>query len=147
MPNDMARCCNRLGLTIVHAAQNVGPERTRAMADRLTTAPRSDHLVRKAAGTTLNLLLEPTRVATSSADEDGRLVFANGRLVLLADEVHAGRVGSWYLEAGFGPCANEVPPTFATINAALAWVQRQLARGRFHCNGQGQLAVRRIGAN
>jgi len=94
---------------------------------------------------TLNLLLEPARVATSSADEEGQLVFANGRLVavlvLLADETHAGRVGSWYLEAGVGLCANETPPTFATIGAALAWVRRQLACGQVHRNGQGQLAT------
>ena len=80
----------------------------------------------------LSLLVQPMRVATGSADEDGRLVLANGRLVAvlvrLADEIHAGRVGSWYLEAGFGPCAAEVPsPTFGSLDAAKAWVERQLA--------------------
>ena len=80
----------------------------------------------------LSLLLQPMRVATGGADEDGRLVLANGRLVAvlvrLADEVHAGRVGSWFLEAGFGPCAAEVPsPTFESLDAAQAWVERQLA--------------------
>ncbi len=80
----------------------------------------------------LNLLLQPVRVATGSADEDGRLVLADGRLVAvlvqLADEIHAGQVGSWHLEAGFGPCAAEVPsPTFESLDAARAWVERQLA--------------------
>ena len=80
----------------------------------------------------LSLLVQPVRVATGSADEDGRLVLADGRLVAvlvrLADEIHAGRVGSWHLEAGFGPCAAEVPsPTFDSLGAAQAWVERQLA--------------------
>ena len=77
------------------------------------------------------LLLQPMRVATGSADEEGRLVLADGQLVAvlvqLAEAAYAGLVGSWFLEAGFGACAVPTAPTFASLEAALAWVEHQLA--------------------
>jgi len=105
----------RLGPTVACAARPSGPEAT-AMA--------------------LNLVVEPVRVATGSADEDGRLVLADGRLVAvlvrLADEIHAGRVGSWFMEAGFGPCADAETalPAFTGLGAMLAWIEHRLAASR-----------------
>lgn len=81
----------------------------------------------------LSLVVAPVRVATGSADEDGRLVLADGQLVAvlvrLADETHAGRVGSWFVEAGFGACAHVemALPVFASLGAVLAWIEHRLA--------------------
>ncbi len=76
------------------------------------------------------LNLQHVRVATHSADESGCLVFTEDRLVAvivhLADAMHAELIGSWFLEAGFGPCAVSVPPTFETFDAAQAWIEAQL---------------------
>lgn len=80
------------------------------------------------------LLLRPVAVHTGCADEEGRLVLADGRLVAvlvrLEDEAHAGLAGAWHLEAGFGPCAVAVPPAFSGLDAARVWVTRRLAVGR-----------------
>lgn len=71
---------------------------------------------------------------TGSGDEDGRLVLADGRLVAvlvrlgdLAHAEHAGLLGAWFLEAGFGPCAHATPPVFCDLDAAQTWIRRQLA--------------------
>lgn len=77
------------------------------------------------------VLLQPIRVATRSADEDGRLVLADGRLVAvlarLADTAQGKLVGSWYLEVGFGACAATRPLVFDTFEAAQAWIRCRLA--------------------
>jgi hypothetical protein len=79
----------------------------------------------------MTLTLQPTQVATGS-DEEGMLVFADGRLVAvlvhLSDENEIAP-GDWYLEAGFGSCL-ESPnqPTFATLQVAQEWIEEQLAR-------------------
>ena len=90
-------------------------------------------------------VLQPTRVATGSADEEGQLVLADGRLVAvlvrLADATHAGLVGSWFLEAGFGPCAASKAPTFASLEAAAGWVERQLAAAWTRRPGRAHLTV------
>lgn len=69
-------------------------------------------------------------VDTHSADEQGCLLFAQGKLVAvfvrLANDIHGRDRGSWYLEAGFGRCAAMAPPLFANMDDAEAWV-----RGRF----------------
>lgn len=76
------------------------------------------------------LLIQPMRVATRSADEDGRLVLADGRLVAilvrLADAAHAGMAGSWFLEIGFGPCTTATHPVFRDLDAAQDWICRQV---------------------
>lgn len=76
------------------------------------------------------LLVQPTRVATRSADEDGCLVHADERLVAvlvqLTDPMHAGLVGSWFLEAAFGPCVTTQAPVFDSLDTALDWVRRQV---------------------
>ena len=70
---------------------------------------------------------------TGSCDEDGRLVTLDGRLVAvlvrLQDPSHGDLVGSWYLEAGFGPCGGEVSmPCFPTIETAIDWILARVDR-------------------
>lgn len=77
------------------------------------------------------LVLEPRAVMTGSGDQDGRLVSLDGRLVAvlvrLQDEAHGDLVGSWYLEAGFGPCGGAASmPCFATIENAVDWIRERV---------------------
>ena len=77
------------------------------------------------------ITLTPVQVRTGSQDTVGRLAFADGELVAvlvrLDDLVHdAGLHGGWYLEAGFGPVAAVFAPTFGDLDAATAWIGRQL---------------------
>ncbi len=77
----------------------------------------------------LELSLRPVPVHTGSGDEDGQLVLANGRLVAvlvrLGDAAHAGLLGAWFLEAGFGPCAQATAPVFCDLDAARNWIRQQ----------------------
>lgn len=77
----------------------------------------------------VELLLHPVPVHTGSGDQDGQLVLADGRLVAvlvrLDDMSHAGLVGAWFLEAGFGPCAHVVAPIFGDLDAARSWIRLQ----------------------
>lgn len=77
----------------------------------------------------LELLLHPVPVHTGSGDQDGQLVLADGRLVAvlvhLDDMSHAGLVGAWFLEAGFGPCAHVVAPIFENLDTAQSWIRQQ----------------------
>jgi hypothetical protein len=70
-------------------------------------------------------------VDTQSEDEQGCLLFSEGKLVAvlvrLANHVHGSDRGAWYLEAGFGRCATILPPLFATVDEAEVWVRRQVA--------------------
>jgi hypothetical protein len=82
--------------------------------------------------TPANLEMRPIPVHTGAADEEGRLVVANGRLVAvlvrLADQVHTSLVGCWFLEAGFGPCAGATP-VFDSLEGAQNWIADRLGRG------------------
>ena len=77
----------------------------------------------------MRLLLQPVRVATG-AEEDGLLVFAEGRLVAvlvqLSDENEIAP-GEWYLEAGYGQLDGPDHPTFSNPEVAQAWIVRHLA--------------------
>lgn len=77
----------------------------------------------------VELLLRPVPVHTGSGDQDGQLVLADGRLaavlVRLDDRSHAELVGTWFLEAGFGPCAQVIAPTFGDLDAAQGWIRQQ----------------------
>ncbi len=74
--------------------------------------------------------MQPIQVHTGSSDEEGRLVLVEGRLVAvlvrLTDRAHDVLVGTWFLEAGFGPCAATSPPVFQTLDAAQDWVRIQI---------------------
>ena len=75
----------------------------------------------------MTLTLQPTQVATIN-DEDGMLVFFNGRLVAvlvhLSDENEVAP-GDWYLEAGFGRGLEHDHPTFPSLDAAQEWLLRR----------------------
>jgi hypothetical protein len=72
----------------------------------------------------------PIKVATGSADEDGRLVMVEDRLVavlvLLTDPSHGVARGQWCLEAGFDGVDSVKPPLFANLEAAGRWISLQL---------------------
>lgn len=78
----------------------------------------------------MSLHLQPVRVDTGSSDEECELVFSNSRLVAvlvrLSDD-HEDEAGMWFLEVGFGRVDHPDPPTFADLDAAQAWIARQLA--------------------
>lgn len=77
----------------------------------------------------VELRLHPLPVHTGSGDQDGQLVLADGRLVAvlvrLDDMSHAGLIGAWFLEAGFGPCAHVVAPIFSDLDMARSWIGQQ----------------------
>jgi hypothetical protein len=81
----------------------------------------------------MTLHLQPVRVATSSEDSDGQLVFADGFLVAvlvrLSDQ-HSADVGMWFLEAGFGLTAVRSTRLFLNLDAAQIWIEQHLGTKR-----------------
>ncbi len=83
----------------------------------------------------MNLSLQPVRVETGGPDEDGCLVFSDGKLVAvlvrLSDE-HEDEdlAGHWFLEAGLGRLDGPTHPTFINIDDAQAWIARRLKAGQ-----------------
>jgi hypothetical protein len=78
----------------------------------------------------MSLTLEPVLVATNGHDEEGRLVFAHGRLVGLVvrlSALHEELAGQWFFEAGFGRLGTPNHPVFADLAAAQAWIERRLS--------------------
>ena len=84
-----------------------------------------------ALGDWAGLVTSPISVATGSNDREGLLIFTNGLLVAvlvrLQDEAHEELRGSWWLEAGFGPCSVVGPPLFSDLTEAEEWIGNQLA--------------------
>jgi hypothetical protein len=72
----------------------------------------------------------PIKVATGSADEEGRLVLVEDRLVAvlvrLEDSGHGAARGQWCLEAGFNGVDSTEPPLFVDLEAAERWISLQL---------------------
>ncbi len=82
----------------------------------------------------MSLSIQPVRVATSSPDENGLLVFDSDQklvalLVQLSDE-HESQAGRWFYEAGFGPMDGPDHPTFADLDVAQEWITKRMARMR-----------------
>ncbi len=81
----------------------------------------------------MTLDLQPVRVQTGFEDEEGRLVFADGRLVAilvrLSDQQER-LAGLWFYEHGFGPFDGPTHPTFETLEAALAWIEQRRSQAR-----------------
>ena len=72
-----------------------------------------------------HITCQPVRVAVSKTEEDGFLIFADGRLVAVITHLNTS-IGDdfprrWFLEAGFGPCAEHVPPIFESPDEAQQW--------------------------
>jgi len=80
-------------------------------------------------GTPVDLHFHPVPAHTASGDEDGQLALVDGRLVAvlvrLDDETHEEMVGTWFLEAGFGPCARVAAPMFRSLDAVRSWIEGQ----------------------
>lgn len=74
---------------------------------------------------------KPVKVATGSADEEGRLVFHQEKLIAvlvrLDDAGHGPVIGQWSLEAGFNGVDSTKPPLFANLDAAERWLGKQLS--------------------
>lgn len=69
--------------------------------------------------------LQPVRIDTGSRDEEGFLVFADGRLIAvlvrLEDEEHGPVRGKLFLETGFGAFAATEAVYFDDPDRARAW--------------------------
>jgi len=77
------------------------------------------------------LKLEPVLVQTGSDDEEGLLVFADGRLVavLVRLSTQHEEAGYWFLEAAFG--MRDRHRTFPDLEIAQKWISGELtALGR-----------------
>lgn len=75
------------------------------------------------------MTLQPVLMATSE-DQEGQLVFVDGRLVAVLTRLsplHGDQAGRWFLETGYGAAAGPQNPSFPDIDAALAWLTAQLA--------------------
>ena len=81
------------------------------------------------AGEGAKFALQSVRVATGT-DEEGMLVFLDGRLVAVLvrlSEAHEGLAGDWFLETGYGPLSGPDHSTFADLQAGLDWIDQRLA--------------------
>ena len=77
----------------------------------------------------MRLVLRPVRVATG-AEEDGLLVFDDGRLVAVLvrlSEENEIAPGEWFLEAGFGGLDGPDHPSFKDLDGAQDWIGERLA--------------------
>ena len=79
----------------------------------------------------MTLTLQQVFVETGGPDEEGRLVFADGKLVAVLvrlSEQHEdeGLAGHWFFEAGFGRLDGPSHPSFGDLRAAENWIARRL---------------------
>jgi len=79
----------------------------------------------------MSLSFQNVRVETGGSDEEGCLVFAEGKLVALivrlSDE-HEDMAGQWFFEAGFGRLDGPAHPSFSDIEAAQDWIAKRLVQ-------------------
>ncbi|WP_407525816.1 hypothetical protein [Methylobacterium oryzisoli] len=80
------------------------------------------------------VVLQPIDVCTGSSDHSGYLVLAADELIAvlvrLSKSLHGpDAAGSWFLEAGFGPCATGREKVFDTLPAAIDWLGACLTAG------------------
>jgi hypothetical protein len=73
------------------------------------------------------VMFREVSVLASHDDRHARLAFVDDMLaaviVRLDDEAHGDLVGTWFLEAGFGCCADAMlRRPFATLDAARVWI-------------------------
>ncbi|GEP05329.1 hypothetical protein [Methylobacterium oxalidis] len=81
-----------------------------------------------------NITLQPVQIASLCADTDGRIAFADGKLVAvlvrLSEELHGadGRAGQWCVEVGFGACdVGVLSVRFDGLDAARRWIAERMA--------------------
>lgn len=78
---------------------------------------------------TAGLSLTKVKLATTVDGEEARLVMsADDRLVAVLVSVvdEHSPAGTWFLEAGFGPCQQAVGPIFANLDEACSWIRQEL---------------------
>lgn len=84
-----------------------------------------------------SIKFQPIEVLTNGGFSDGRLVFANGKLIAVLVHVVPSEMGTvdalpegWYREAGFGPCSDLAtgppPPLFDSLEEARGWIERRI---------------------
>lgn len=85
---------------------------------------------------------QPVHLAAGTPDREALLVFWRGDLlallVRLSCEVHDVGGGLWFLEAGFGVCANKTAPLFKSPEDAEPWLSKQISRVLERVNGQAE---------
>lgn len=85
-----------------------------------------------ASGTGVDLILHSIHIDTASDDQQGELVFADGKLVAvlvrLGSEAHGDDRGCWFAEAGFGPCDPPAKHVFVTRDEATGWIRERIAK-------------------
>jgi len=62
---------------------------------------------------------------SSSPDQEGRLVFRDGRLLAVItrlSDIHPELAGRWFVEATFGRVPIVHPPAFETIDEFEGWI-------------------------
>ncbi len=67
-------------------------------------------------------------VDTNAPDQEGRLVFADDRLVAVLVRLsgqHGRKAGRWYLEHGFGRLDGPAHPIFADLDEARDWLAQR----------------------
>ncbi len=72
----------------------------------------------------MKLTMQRIRVATGP-DEEGALVFADGRLVAVLvrlSALHGSLAGGWFLETGYGRLSGPDHHTFPSLDRALEWM-------------------------
>ena len=77
----------------------------------------------------MTLITQSVRVETGSLDEDGYLVFSDGKLVAVLvrlSEEQGAFVGQWYVEKGFGRLDVARHPIFPDMDEAQSWVEQML---------------------
>jgi hypothetical protein len=85
---------------------------------------------------------QPIHLAAGTPDREGLLVFWRGDLlallVRLSSEVHDVGGGLWYLEAGFGTCANKSAPLFKSPEDAEPWLSKQISKVLQRVSGEAE---------
>jgi hypothetical protein len=85
---------------------------------------------------------QPVQLAEGTPDREGLLVFWGADLlavlVCLSPETHDGQGGLWFLEAGFGVCADKSPPLFRTPVDAEPWFSQQISTMVRRRNGEAE---------
>ena len=80
----------------------------------------------------MTLTFQAVQVANGH-DEEGRLAFAEGRLIAVLVQLSGlheeqGVAGQWFLETGYGRGLAGEHPTFPNLSAAEEWIQQRLER-------------------
>jgi hypothetical protein len=76
-----------------------------------------------------SLSMKPVQIETGGADQEGFLVFADGRLVAVLVRLsaeHEGLAGRWFFEHGFGRLDAPTHPIFVDSEEAEAWIAAHL---------------------